>query len=101
MIVNVAVIEDNKEFESYGISPGFPVPDKYVEEIIKTDLGIVMDKIFETVDLKSGKGGISFLTHEIISRVDLTELALIMALTKYINGTIWNDKEVKQLNLIK
>jgi len=93
MIVNVAAIEDNGSFESYGTSPGFPVPNKYVDEIIKTELGKVMDRIFESDDLKSGKGGISFLTHGATSRGDLTELAFIMALTKYINGKSWNDEE--------
>ena len=31
MITNIAVIEDNNDFESCGTSPSFPVPDKYVE----------------------------------------------------------------------
>lgn len=38
------------------IGMGFPVPDKYVDEIIKTDLGIVMDKIFNGNGLKNEKG---------------------------------------------
>lgn len=101
MIVNVAVIEDNEDFVSYGTSPGFPVPNKYVEDIIKTELGTVMDEIFKKADLKSSIGGISILTHEIVSRLDLTEMAFVMALTKYINNEIWNDKEIKQLNLIR
>ncbi len=91
MIVNIAVIEDNKKFESFGMSPGFPVPQKYVEDIIKTELGVVLDKIFEKTDMAKGKGGINSLTHEEISRIDLTEYAFIMALTKYINGALWSD----------
>lgn len=90
MIINIAVIEDNLGFESYGTSPAFPVPDKYVDEIIRTDLGQVMDKIFNETELRKGKGGINFLTHDVISRIDLTETAFIMALTKYINKEIWN-----------
>lgn len=90
MIINIAVIEDNNNFESYGTSPGFPVPDKYVNEIIETDLGQVMDKIFDKEDLHSGRGGISLLSNNIISRIDLTEYAFVMALTKYINLDIWN-----------
>ncbi|MCI8272679.1 MAG: DUF84 family protein [Clostridia bacterium] len=35
------------------------------------------------------KGGIQLLTHDKISRIDLTEYAFIMALTKYINGEKW------------
>ena len=91
VIINIAVIKDKKGYESWGTSPAFPVPDKYVEEIISTDLGQVMDKIFEQNDLRSGKGGISFVTNGVISRIDLTKEAFIMAMSQHINN-IWNDK---------
>lgn len=86
MITNIAVIEDNGTFESYGTSPSFPVPEKLVEDIINTDLSKVMDKIFEKDEERHNKGGgIQLLTHNKITRIDLTEMAFIMALTKYIN----------------
>jgi len=69
----------------------FPVPDKYVDEIINTDLGIVMDKIFNGNGLKNEKGGIAHLTKDVITRYDLTREAFIMALTQFINGDIWRD----------
>ena len=90
-IINIAVIKDKNGYESFGTSSAFPVPDKYVEEIINTDLGKVMDKIFKQNDLRSTKGGISFLTHDIITRIDLTREAFIMALTKFVNNNIWKD----------
>lgn len=90
IIINVAVIKDKSGYESWGTSPAFPVPDKYVDEIIKTDLGQVMDKIFEQNDLRSSKGGISFLTHNVLDRIELTRDAFIMALTGQIND-IWKD----------
>ena len=90
MITNIAIIEDNSNFESYGTSPSFPVPDKLVKDIIDTDLNQVMNKIFEKDDERHNKGGgIQLLTHNIISRIDLTEMAFIMALTKYINKDRW------------
>ena len=89
IIINMAVIEDDNNFESYGTSPGFPVPEKYVNEIIETDLGKVMNKLFNTTNLSSGKGGISLLTKDIVSRIDLTEMAFIMAITEYINSNTW------------
>ena len=90
MITNIAVIEDNDKFESYGTSPSFPVPDRLVQEIIDTDLSQVMNKIFEKDDERHNKGGgIQLLTHDKISRIDLTEAAFIMALTKYINSNNW------------
>ena len=48
-----------------------------------------MDKIFSGTELRRGNGGISFLTHGEISRIDITKNAFIMALTQYINGEIW------------
>ncbi len=90
MITNIAVIEDNNDFESYGTSPSFPVPDRLVQDIIETDLSQVMNKIFEKDDERHNKGGgIQLLTHNKISRIDLTEVAFIMALTKYINKETW------------
>ena len=89
MIVNIAVIEDKNGFKSVGSSAGFPVAEKYVDEIISTDLGKVMDKIFNENELRLSKGGISLLTKDVISRYDLTEQAFIMALTQHINGDVW------------
>lgn len=87
--INCVVIESKDGLQSVGTSQGFPIPDKYIEEIQKTELGKVMDNIFRGKDLGKGKGGISFLTKEEVSRVDLTKNAFIMALTKHINGEIW------------
>ncbi len=90
MITNIAVIEDNDDFESYGTSPSFPVPERLVDEIINTDLSQVMNKIFVKDDDRHNKGGgIQLLTHNKVSRIDLTEMAFIMALTKYINEDKW------------
>lgn len=88
-IINIAVIEDKKGFKSFGTSQGFPVPNKYVKEIIETDLGKVMDRIFNETELRAGKGGINLLTKDKVSRIDLTKQAFIMALTQFLNGEIW------------
>ena len=90
LITNIAVIEDNNDFESYGTSPCFPVPDKLVQDIIDTDFSQVMNKLFYKDDERHNKGGgIQLLTHNKISRIDSTEMAFIMALTKYINEDKW------------
>ena len=87
--INAAIIEDSNGFQSIGISQGFQIPDKYMDEIKETELGKVMDKIFSKSHLNTGKGGISILTHNEISRIDLTRNAFIMALISHINGEIW------------
>lgn len=87
--INAVVVEDAKGVQSVGTSQGFPIPDKYINEIKETELGKVMDKIFNIKESEKGKGGISFLTRDEITRIDLTRNAFIMALTKHINGEIW------------
>lgn len=87
--INSAVVENKEGLQSVGTSQGFPVPDKYIDEIRKTELGKVMDKLFNGKELNKGKGGISILTHNEISRIDLTKNAYIMALIPHINGDIW------------
>jgi len=87
LITNIAVIEDSKEFESYGASPSFPVPDRLVNKVLETNLSEAMDTVLgEDKERHNQSGGIQLLTHNEISRIDLTEYAFIMALTKYING---------------
>ena len=87
--INMVVIESADGTESIGTSQGFPIPEKYMDEIIATELGNVMDKIFSGEKLGNGKGGISYLTKDEVSRIDLTINAFIMALTTFVNGDIW------------
>ena len=89
LIISIALIRDSKGTISMGTSSGYPVSNKYIDEIINTDLGRVMDKLFAKDKIGSNLGGISYLTHNVITRVDLTEEAFIMALTKFINGNLW------------
>ncbi len=90
VISNIAAIEDKNGLESYGTGPSFPVPDRYVEDIINLNLSEVMNKVFGEDEERHNKGGgIQMLTHGKITRIDSSEIAFIMALTKIINGEIW------------
>lgn len=89
MIINIAVVEDKNGVKSVSSSPAFPVPEKYVEKIKKVGLGSLMDEIFDAKDFRSRGGGIQLLTHGVVTRINLTELAFEMALTKFVNGEIW------------
>lgn len=92
MILNIAVVKDKSGYESIGIGPAFPVPDSYVQEIISTSLGEVFDKAYSKNNLGQGKGGINALTHETISRIDITKEAFIMAMTQFVNDTVWKTE---------
>ena len=87
--INSAVVEDAEGYQSVGTSQGFPIPEKYIKEIIDTELGKVMDKVFEGKELGKGKGGIYNLTKSQVTRLELTEGAVIMALIPHINGELW------------
>lgn len=87
--INLVVVEDKSGVESVAMSQGFPIPEKYMEEIKATELSHVMDRLFEGKNLGQGKGGIRHLTKGEVTRVDLTRSAFIMALTKYVNGDLW------------
>lgn len=88
--VNVAIIENKDEMQSVGTSQGFEIPERYVDDILATELGVVMDKIFSQHNLGKGKGGINYLTKDQVSRIDLTEGAFVMALVKFLNEDIWS-----------
>ena len=90
-IINVAVIKNNQNQVGCGTSAGFPVPQKYVKDIINDTLGTVMDKLFNETDLRSSTGGIGLLTHDVLTRIDLNTQAFTMALTPFINKE-WKDE---------
>ena len=89
-ITNIAVIKNAQGEVGKGSSASFPVPEKYVETIKKETLGAVMDRIFNEKDLRSSTGGIGLLTREVVTRIDLTTQAFVMALTPFINQ-VWKD----------
>lgn len=90
MITNIAGIESKEGIKSFSTSPSFPVPDRLVQDVINTDLSQVMNSIFEGDNQRHKKGGgIQLLTKDVISRIDLTEEAFVMALTKFTNGEDW------------
>ena len=90
-ITNIAVIKNSKGEMGVGASSSFPVPNKYIEAIKTETLGVVMDRIFNESDLHSGTGGIGLLTKEVLTRIDLTTEAFLMALTPFINEKVWKD----------
>ena len=63
--------------------------EKYMPEIMETELGKVMDKLFDGENLGKGKGGISRLTHDVVTRIELTKNAFVMALIGHTNGDLW------------
>ena len=89
--VNIAVIKDINGYESWGVSAGFPIPDRYIDEVLSTELGLVMDRVFNQDDSRTNAGDVSDLTGGVLGRVDLTRDAFVMALVQHLNR-VWTDK---------
>ncbi len=87
--INLVIVESKDGLESVATSQGFPIPEQYMDKIKETELSYVMDRLFEGKNSGQGKGGIRVLTKDEVTRIDLTRSAFIMALTKHINGDIW------------
>lgn len=92
-IMNIAAISDNSKKISFGISPSYPVPKKYVKKIQETDLSTLFNEIYGNDKNRANqKGGIDRLTHGAIDRINQTFMAFTMALTEWINEE-WQDEE--------
>lgn len=88
MNFNIAVIVDKNGYESIGTSEGFPIPERYIEEIKNSEFGTFMDKFAKTDNIKQKQGGVYILTRK-LTREELTCHAFMMALTQFINGDDW------------
>lgn len=81
--VQVVMVEDGNGKISTGLSQSYPIPKKYINKIINTELSFVFDELF------GGKGGTRMITKDVLTRVDLIKNGTIMALTGMLNGDIW------------
>ena len=86
---NISVIEDKNGLQSIGASQGFQIPNGLIPEIRQIGLGKEMDKIFSGTELGKSVGGISFLTKNNVTRMDIVENSFTMALIRFINGDLW------------
>lgn len=76
--VQVVMIESTSSNSScVGLSQSYPIPDKYIDSILKGSLAEVLDSLFQ------GRGGIRALTRGKLTRSDLIEQATLMSLSGY------------------
>lgn len=81
--VQVVMIKDRHGNQGMGMSQGYEIPLKYVEEAINTSVADVLDRLFDR------KGGISVLTRGYETRASLIQDGTVMALAKVLNSDIW------------
>ena len=83
-------IMDQQGHSGMGTSPLFPLPKKVVKEINKgKELGHIIDTLSDSSNSKQKGGAIGFLSHNQISRHDIYEQAVIMALLPFLNPQLY------------
>ena len=85
-VISIAIIEDNTGLSSFSTTAGFPIPEKYIDDIVKKGVPYVMKNIFGD---NTKQKGIQLLTNTVLSRIDLIEGAFIMGLIKVIHKGKW------------
>ena len=81
--VQVVVVKNKEGKKGYGVSQGYEVPAKYIDEILATNMADFLKKLFK------GQGGTRVLTKHQFTRKTLIQDGTIMALVGVLNGDIW------------
>jgi inosine/xanthosine triphosphatase len=95
--VQVACIVRRDGAKSFGFSPAFPLPKRFVEPILAgvyKELEEAVDRYYGTERIGERGGFIKLLTRGVITREDLSFAAVVMALVPFIN------RELYELNSI-
>lgn len=85
------VIEDKKGMVGKGRGAEFSLPAK-IHELVKSgkELGVATDEVFEMHNSKQTIGTVGKLTNSVVTRTDLYEQAVIMALIPFLNRELYN-----------
>ncbi len=81
---------DKEENISVGSSPGFEIPKKVVNEILKgREMEDVMEKISGIDKIGEKEGAVGFLSKGLIDRLSLTEQCVLMAIVPIISESLY------------
>ncbi len=89
MDFQVAVIYDGSIL-TIGFGPGFEFPIRVVKEALEgKEVGKVMEEITGIERIGERQGAVHYLTRGKVSRVELTKMAVTMALIPWLNGELY------------
>jgi inosine/xanthosine triphosphatase len=75
---------------SVGRSANLPLPASVFQALEQgEELGDVMDRLFQTKNIKQQGGAIGLLTHHLATRQSVYEIALILAMSPFMNEDIY------------
>ena len=86
------VIMDENKTITLGSGIGFEYPQSVINEILsnqETEIGTVMGKLANNMNLKNEAGAISFLSKKVLSRTEILTQAVICALLPRINKELY------------
>ncbi len=89
--VQIAVVMDKNGKLGIGLSPGFPLPKKFLTPILHQgkELEEIVDSHYGTHDIGSHGGLIKLLTKDLIDREDLVYYAVLTALIPWMNSELY------------
>jgi len=93
--VHIAYVLSRDGFESYGFSPAFQVPMKFVDKILSgefRELEEVVDHFFKTRGIGERGGLISVLSRGILVREELVYYSVATALLPLINKSLYYNE---------
>ncbi len=93
MDFQIAAIMDNENKVTLGFGPGFEFPSNAIEYVLRggREIEEAMVKISEIENIGDKMGAIGFLTNNVITRENLSELAVIMALVPRIKRNLYRE----------
>jgi len=86
-----AALADPSGRITIGAGPSFEYPTSLVARVLKEgiEVGTAMDQLTGIHELGKKQGGIGYFSHGHLTRTQLTELAVLMALLPRINATLY------------
>ena len=86
------VVIAQKQTQSVGRSANLPLPAVIYQALVNgEELGHVMDRFFNTENIKQKGGAMALLTHDNVTREGVYTLALQLALAPFLNETLFNQ----------
>lgn len=87
------VIVDKKGTKTFGAGPGFEYPPIVTQKVTQEnrEVGEIMEKITGIKNLGKKMGAIGYLSHGLMNRTKLTELAVLMAMLPRINIKLYSN----------